>query len=350
MSASVEIRDLVIRYGDFVAVERASLEMADGSFAALVGPSGCGKTSILRAIAGFETPQQGVILIGGSLVAGEGRFVPPEQRQIGMMFQEGALFPHLTVAGNVAFGASPARARAMLQLVGMESMSSRFPHELSGGQQQRVALARALAPAPRVVLLDEPFDGLDASLRVRLRHEVREILRATGTTAILVTHDQEEALSTADQVSVMQRGRILQTATAQEIYDAPVDLEVAALVGDAHLVETAVAEGELRTPFGALRCDLPNGPCFVRIRTEDLCVVDRGGTAGVVVASRFFGHDVVDEIRLEDGRLFRVRLPRASAPVGSPVEVALQARHLRVFCPQRPPVDLPVEMCLATRM
>ncbi len=342
MSASLEIRDLVVRYGQVTAVERATLDVAAGAFAALVGPSGCGKTSILRAIAGFETPAEGSISIGGVVVAADGRFVPPERRHIGMMFQEGALFPHLSVADNVAFGATRERAAEMLRLVGLESLAFRFPHELSGGQQQRVALARALAPSPRAILLDEPFGGLDASLRVALREEVRAILRASETTAILVTHDQEEALSIADQVSVMHRGHILQTGSARDIYDRPATLDVAALIGDANLFEAAIAAGRVATPFGALAIDAPDGACAVRIRTEDLCVVERGAP-GIVVSSRFFGHDVVDEVQLDDGGLFRVRLPHASAPAGSRVEIGLRAALVRVFPAGGAPIDAVVQ-------
>jgi len=343
MSATVEVSALSVHYGSVIAVENASIEVAAGSFAALVGPSGCGKTSLLRSIAGFETPAQGSIRIGGSLVAGAGKSVPPELRQIGMMFQEGALFPHLNVIDNVAFGANRKRAGEMLELVGLSALASRFPHELSGGQQQRVALARALAPSPRVILLDEPFDGLDASLRVRIREEVREILRSADTTAILVTHDQEEALSIADQVSVMHRGRVLQTSTPREIYERPLSVEVAAIVGDAHLIESAVENGSIATPFGILHSDSVDGPCTVRVRSEDLRIVAHGGAEGVVIASHFFGHDVVDEVRLSDGRAFRVRTQRSVVAVGEKVRIALCAPTIRIFRVDGAAIDVAVQ-------
>ncbi|HUP45476.1 MAG TPA: ABC transporter ATP-binding protein [Thermoanaerobaculia bacterium] len=329
MSDDLVVRDLTVRYGDVLAVDHVSLYVPGGTLAALVGPSGCGKTSVLRAIAGFETPA------GGSIRAGSESLdpLPPEKRRVGMLFQQGALFPHLTVLDNVAFGLprrSDPRALDALRLVGMEGLRERRPHELSGGQQQRVALARALAPRPRLMLLDEPFAALDAPLRVRLREDVREILRQTGMTAMLVTHDQEEALSIADEVSVMREGRILQSGTPRAVYDDPASLDVARLVGDANLLDAAIRGGVVDTPVGTLRADAPDGPCVVRIATESLRVGD-GGRAGVIVGSRFYGHDVVDEVRMADGRSVRVRLPRSAGEVGSTVRVALKGTRYHVF-------------------
>lgn len=343
MSASLEIREVSIRYGNVLAVENATLDVAAGSFVALVGPSGCGKTSLLRAIAGLEHPTSGSISAGGVVMSANGTFIPPEQRKIGMMFQEGALFPHLTVAANVAFGSDRRRAMEMLQLVGLETLASRYPHELSGGQQQRVALARALAPSPRAVLLDEPFGGLDAALRVRLREEVRDILRETRTTAVLVTHDQEEALSIADQVSVMQGGRILQTGTPREIYERPAEVAVAELVGDGQLIGSTIREGIVATPFGSLHVEAPEGSCAVQIRTEDLYVGKGAGVSAVVMRSRFFGHDVVDEVQLDDGSTFRVRLPQSCGAAGARVEVGLRVPTLRVFPSSGGAVDAAVQ-------
>ena len=346
MSAALEVRDVVVRYGNVVAVDRASMNVPGGAFAALVGPSGCGKTSLLRAIAGFETPAEGSISIGGELAVGPGRFVAPEKRHVGMMFQEGALFPHLTVIENVAFGLrrnERDRAREMLRLVDLETLADRRPFELSGGQQQRVALARALAPSPRIIVLDEPFGGLDAALRVRLREEVRQILRATGTTAMLVTHDQEEALSIADQVSVMYAGRILQTGSPREIYEKPGGREVAALIGDGHLIAARIETGRIPTPFGVLRVNAPDGPCLVRIQTEDLLVTEGSGATGVVVATHFYGHDVVDEVQLDVGQVFRVRLARPSGPAGMRVCVALKNVRLCIFPEKGAPLEATAE-------
>lgn len=329
MSANLVVRELTVRYGDVVAVDNVSLSVNGGTLAALVGPSGCGKTSILRAIAGFETPAGGSIEVGGESLDG----MPPEKRRIGMLFQQGALFPHLSVIQNVAFGlrdSNDGRAAEALRLVGLENLRSRRPHELSGGQQQRVALARALAPQPRLILLDEPFAALDASLRARLREEVRDILRQTSTTAVLVTHDQEEALSIADEVSVMRHGRILQSCSPREIYDRPRSEDVARLVGDANLLEATISCGSILTPFGALRVDAPDGNCVVRVATESLAVT-ANGAAGTIVSSRFYGHDVVDEVQLEDGRTVRVRLPESAGEIGTSVKIALKPGRYRVF-------------------
>ncbi|NNL65910.1 MAG: ABC transporter ATP-binding protein, partial [Myxococcales bacterium] len=207
----LEIRALSIDYGDVAAVRRAALSLAEGRIGALLGPSGCGKTSLLRAIAGFERPTAGTIRLAGRTVSGDGVWVEPQHRQVGMVFQNGALFPHLTVEGNVRYGVgrgpdAKSRARRVLAQVGLAGLEDRFPDQLSGGQQQRVALARALAPRPQIILLDEPFASLDASLRERVRQEVRRVLEATAITAILVTHDQQEALSFADEVAVMIDG------------------------------------------------------------------------------------------------------------------------------------------------
>ena len=329
MSANLDIRDLTVRYGDVVAVDQVTLAVEGGTLAALVGPSGCGKTSILRAIAGFETPAAGAISVGGESIDA----LPPEKRRIGMLFQQGALFPHLSVIENVAFGlpkSGDARASAALRLVGLENLGSRRPHELSGGQQQRVALARALAPQPRMILLDEPFAALDAPLRARLREEVRDILRQTATTGVLVTHDQEEALSIADVVSVMRQGRILQSGSPREIYDRPLSEDVARLVGDANLLDATVANGTIGTPFGAFGIEAADGPCVIRIATENF-TVSADGTPAIILSSRFYGHDVVDEVRLGDGRTVRVRLPQTAGVAGSAVRIGLKPGTYRVF-------------------
>ncbi len=227
-----------------VALDGVDLDVAAGSFTAILGPSGSGKTTLLRVLAGTERADGGTVVIGGQLVEGRGTHVVAEGRRVGLVPQEGALFPHLDVARNVGFGlhkvpkAERARRVAeLLDLVGLAGMGNRRPHELSGGQAQRVALARALAPDPDVVLLDEPFSALDASLRTSLRAEVAELLRSTGTTAVLVTHDQDEAMSLADTVAVMRAGRIVQRGAPADLYRCPTDLWVADFLGDAVLVD-----------------------------------------------------------------------------------------------------------------
>lgn len=241
-----------------VALDGVDLDVADGSLVAVLGPSGCGKTTLLRVLAGLEPAGGGTVTVGGRQLEGDGARVPPEQRRIGLVPQEGALFPHLDVAGNVGFGLfrldRAARARRvdeMLELVGLAGMGDRGPDELSGGQQQRVALARALAPAPAAVLLDEPFSALDTTLRVALRDEVGATLRAAGTTALLVTHDQAEALQMADSVAVMRDGRIVQVGTPTDLYRRPRDRWVAGFVGDAvELAGVIDDDGVLRCPLG----------------------------------------------------------------------------------------------------
>ena len=262
METVIRCDGLVKDFGTVRAVDDVGLEVRRGEVLALIGPSGCGKTTCLRLIAGFEAPDGGRIELAGEVVAGAGRLVPPERRRVGMVFQDYALFPHLDVARNVGFGlarqgAAAARARVgeVLELVGLAGLESRFPHELSGGQQQRVALARALAPAPALVLLDEPFSNLDAALRSRVRADVRDILRRAGATAIFVTHDQDEALSLADQVAVLDRGRVLQAGPPEEVYAHPATPVVARLLGEANVLPGAASDGVATCELGRLAID-----------------------------------------------------------------------------------------------
>ena len=334
---SVDVRSLTAGYGALTVLEDLDLEVPSGAVAAVLGPSGSGKTTLLRVLAGFLKPVAGTVTFGDRLVAGAGpgfphAFVPPEKRRVGIVPQEGALFPHLDVSANVAFGLpsssslraeSAHRVSEVLEMVGMLEYAHTRPHELSGGQQQRVALARALAPEPDVVLLDEPFTALDASLRARLRAEVRELLRGLGTTAILITHDQEEALSTADLVAVMREGRIVQVGSPLEVYDVPADLDVARFVGDAVELPAVVAGGRVACALG----DIPahaatagsDGEAVVVLRPEQLvlsCPVEPSALpgAGVVRETSYHGHDSLLRVELGDGTTIPVRVPGGTPP------------------------------------
>jgi iron(III) transport system ATP-binding protein len=312
---AVQCHDLTKFFGDVPAVHGVSLMVEEGSLMALVGPSGCGKTTTLRLIAGFEAPDSGTVAIRGRIVSSPANSVAPERRRVGMVFQDYALFPHLTVRANVGFGLSRGQDRtgrvdALLELVGLAGISSRLPHALSGGEQQRVALARALAPNPAVVLMDEPFSNLDASLRAKVRSEVKRILKDTGTTAVFVTHDQDEALSLADQVGVMLAGHVVQVGTPEEIYAGPASLAVAAFVGDANLLSGVAAGTKVDTAIGVLRTTgAASGSVKVLVRPEALHLRRAGpGEPSVEVVDReFYGHDQVIRMRLPSGLLLRAR-------------------------------------------
>ncbi|MER8232514.1 ABC transporter ATP-binding protein [Streptomyces sp. NPDC094049] len=301
------------------------LTVGEGEMAAVLGPSGCGKTTLLRVIAGFVAPDAGEVVLGGRTISGPGVHVPPERRGVGIVAQEGALFPHLSVARNVAFGlvgAGRAERRArtaeLLALVGLGEYGDRMPHELSGGQQQRVALARALAPRPALVLLDEPFSALDSALRAGLRSDVRGALRAAGATAVLVTHDQEEALSVADRVAVVRDGRVAQCGTPQELYARPADPWVASFVGEAVLLPGSARAGTVTTALGAVSVgDAQEGEGTVVLRPEQLRLVPHGDAAaarGRVSEVRFHGHDALVLVEVGGAGTVTVRTP-------GPVEV-----------------------------
>jgi iron(III) transport system ATP-binding protein len=314
---SVRLEGVSKAFGLTRAVREVTLEVAAGELVAVLGPSGCGKTTLLRLIAGFERPDGGSIRVGESTVAGAGFWVAPEARRTGMVFQDYALFPHLTVERNVAFGLErrPREERAQLtrrtlELVGLQHKAGSFPHELSGGERQRVALARALAPEPEVVLLDEPFSSLDATLRGGLRREVELILREAGASALLVTHDQEEALSLADRLAVMRDGELVQVGSPETVYGRPASRWAAQFVGEVNVL-AGVARGlGVETELGVF--DLPRearGPVHVAVRPEQLELRgdDRGNAE--VVEREFRGHDVLYRLRHEGGRTVLVQLP-----------------------------------------
>ena len=328
----VVVRHAAKHYPGIAAARDVSLELARGQSLALLGPSGCGKTTTLRLIAGFERLDAGEIEIGGKRVAGPGFHLPPEKRRVGMVFQEYALFPHLSVGQNVAFGLSRGvdaqrRVGMVLELVGLSGFEKRMPHELSGGQQQRVALARALAPEPEVVLLDEPFSNLDAGLRVRVRAEVRSILRQAGATAIFVTHDQEEALSLVDNVAVLIDGVVRQIDTPQRLYRRPIDRDVAAFLGDANFLHGEASGRRVQCELGTLELVTEcHGPVDILLRPENVTVVPAAADAPCRVRGiLFFGHDQLVSVQLSSGALVDARLgPMYHFAVGQPVQLRVE--------------------------
>lgn len=339
------------------AVANVTLTLHQGDLIGLLGPSGCGKTTLLRIVAGFEQPQLGTVVLAGRPVAGSGYWVPPEQRDTGMVFQDYALFPHLSVAENVAFGLKKRKGRKtrvsvkentqeVIALVGLAGLEKRYPHELSGGQQQRVALARALAPRPAMILLDEPLSNLDVQERLRLRQEVRSILKETGTSAIFVTHDQEEALSISDQVGVMRQGHLEQLGTPEEIYTRPASRFVAEFVTQAnflparrrgHLWDTEVGSFEVKTPDSGVnpksdihKALLDTGELMLR---EENIILTPDEDAGVVIQDRhFLGREYRYCLQTPSGKKLHVRTTLSTQlAVGTRVSLSVANPFVQIF-------------------
>jgi iron(III) transport system ATP-binding protein len=325
--ASLQIAGLVAGYGASPVLRNVDLDVEPGELVALLGPSGCGKTTLLRCVAGLERPSAGTIRIGDQTVSEPGRNVAPERRGVGMVFQDGALFPHLSVADNVGYSLRRserrgARVRELLEIVGLGGYSDRAPGTLSGGQQQRVAIARALAPSPRVLLLDEPFSSLDAALRVRVRAEVRRLLSEVEVTSLFVTHDREEAFALGHRVGVMRDGMLEQVGSPSDIYARPVSPWVAEFVGEANLVAGCARGSVVDTPVGAVPLATPNGAgAVVTLCRPESLTLEPGGDARLEIVE-FYGRDTRCEVRLAGGELVTVRLPGAvSYEVGDPVHV-----------------------------
>jgi iron(III) transport system ATP-binding protein len=315
VQGAIVIDEAVKRFDGPDVLRAVSLEIAPHETVALLGPSGCGKTTLLRAIAGLERLDHGSIEIDGVVMSGDGVHVPPEQRRIGMVFQDWALFPHLTVGENIRYGLNRDERRSgrvddALDLVGLGGLADRLPSTLSGGQQQRVALARALAPRPRAILLDEPFSNLDTVLRVQVRTEVHRLLAELGITTVFVTHDQEEAFVLGDRVAVMHGGVIEQHAAPSEIYESPASRWVADFVGEANLLVGDARGDHAVTAIGVipLRDEL-RGPVEVLLRPEELVLGI--GDVGTVELVEYYGHDHVTIVTLSDGQRLRCRAPGA---------------------------------------
>jgi iron(III) transport system ATP-binding protein len=338
--SSLTVKDLTKAFAATPVLTGLDLHVPSGSLTALLGPSGCGKTTLLRLIAGFDDPDGGTVTVGDRVVAGGGRSVPARRRGIGFVPQEGGLFPHLSVAANISFGLprrqrrDGGRVRELLALVGLgPELADRSPHQLSGGQQQRVALARALAPEPSLVLLDEPFSSLDAALREETRLAVAEALRATGATAVLVTHDQAEALSLADQVAVLRGGRLVQLTDPRTLYRHPRDLDVATFVGEAVVLDADIRDGRATCALGSLALErgCPDGRARVVVRPEQLrlSAPTAEGQPARVRSVDFYGHDSRVWLDLPSGVTVSARLEGTAVPVaGDDVTITVQGAVL----------------------
>lgn len=335
---AVQLHNLSKTFGEHTAVADVSLNVPRGQILAVLGPSGCGKTTLLRLMAGFEEPDQGQVVINGETVAGNGRFVPPEDRRVGMVFQQHALFPHLTVAENIAFGLSGRtkdekedQVQHLLNLIRLPHAHERYPDELSGGQRQRVAVARALAPEPVIVLMDEPFSNLDADQRIKIRDEVRFILKQAQTTVVFVTHDQEEALFMGDSLAVMRSGVLQQHGKPEDVFRQPASDFIARFLGQAEFLPATVAPDHLETELGPLpqRVDVPPGQSLeVGFRADDITFDPAPDGKGMILARFFQGAMNLYRIRLDSGRIVHSLQPHyRNFESGTKVKVRFEAHH-----------------------
>lgn len=343
--ALLELRNVSQSYGDLHVVHNLSLQLAKGEIGCLLGPSGCGKTTVLRLIAGFERLSAGEILLSGAAVATPDFSLPTEKRRIGMVFQDYALFPHLTVFENVAFGLHQmeksqrsSRVMELLEVVGLTEAAKKYPHELSGGQQQRVAVARALAPRPDLLLLDEPFSNLDSDLREYLTQEIRDVLKSQNATAILVTHDQHEAFAMADEIGVMHQGMIQQWDTAYNLYHKPNSRFVADFVGKGVLLSgEVVAHGQMMTDLGVLHGELPDAvgvgqTVDILLRPDDIVHDDASKLQATIVHKAFQGADILYTLKLDSGQQVLSLVPsHHNHRLGEKIGICLEIDHVIAF-------------------
>lgn len=341
-AARLSFENVTHRYGEVTAASGISLELAPGEIVCILGPSGCGKTTLLRIAAGVERQTEGVVLLNGEAISGPDAHVPPEKRGVGLMFQDFALFPHLTILENVLFGLKSLgrtvalqEARLALTRIGLSEYESAYPHVLSGGEQQRVALARAIAPRPAVLLMDEPFSGLDQRLRDSVRDETLAVLKETRASSMLVTHDPEEAMRMADRIVLMRDGRVVQEGTPYQLYQNPADAEAARFFSDFNELRGIVSQGRVATPFGPV--DAPGMDDGVEVdvlvRPMGIRRVREGGITGTIVSSRFLGDHSLVRLAVGDGeQTFHARWSDMTLPEpGSPVPIAADPAHVFVF-------------------
>ncbi len=350
MTLVLELKHIEMAYGSQLVISGLSLTLQEGQIGCLLGESGCGKTSVLRTIAGFEEIRAGEIMIGGQAVSQKGACTPPAERKIGMVFQDYALFPHLSVYGNVAFGLkelslteSHKRVNETLEMVGLSAELEKYPHELSGGQQQRVALARALAIRPKLLLMDEPFSNLDVTLRERLSTEVRAILKECGTTALFVTHNQLEAFALADVVGVMKDGEILQWDSPYNLYHKPRSTFIADFIGEGRFL-TASMHGEchVHTALGCLNGEFIREPQemnfngSVLIRPEDVIHDDSSGVKAKVLRRTFRGPNIMYDLQLISGETIQALVPSyCEHETGELIGIRTDVRHIVLFDEQK---------------
>lgn len=343
--SKLKLNNLDVHYGSKHIVHNVSFNLDDGQIGCLLGPSGCGKTTVLRTIAGFETPSHGTINISGELISCPKRQLAPEKRNIGMVFQDFALFPHLTVADNIRFGLKDLSAKEqqqriseLLSMIGMTTLAKSYPHQLSGGQQQRVALARAMAPRPSILLLDEPFSSMDVELREQLAREVRAILKQENITAILVTHDQNEAFAMADEICVMNDGSIQQHDSAYNLYHQPTNRFVADFIGEGVIIAgMVVGKNMVNTELGNIQGTLPDGikkghKVDVLIRPDDVIHNDNATETAIVVERAFRGSDFLYTLRMQSGTEVLCLVPsHHDHKINEKIGIQLEFDHLVIF-------------------